>query len=317
MALSDMQRFEEYAKDTANETVAQNIELFNGASQNTIVLRGGSSDGDFSNEAFWTEISGLVRRRDAYGSGAVSAVSLAQANKISVKVAGGTPPVEFERQQFAWMMLNPERAGVLFGEQLGVALMQDMLNSGLRAFIAATGNVGALAHTTAANMTRTDYVDGAMKMGDASDAIRLWVQPTKQLTDVYKENVTNSEQLFNIGNVSVKQDGFGRIILHTDCPDMIVAGSPNTYKTLGLTENAIVVEDNNTMHINEDTPNGTENIKTTLQAEFDYNLGLKGYAWDKASGGASPTDAELATGTNWDQVVTDIKGTAGVLITTQ
>lgn len=34
---------------------------------------------------------------------------------------------------------------------------------------------------------------------------------------------------------------------------------------------------------------------------------------DIANGGKSPTDAELATGSNWDQVATSIKDTAGVL----
>ncbi|HSG61690.1 MAG TPA: major capsid protein, partial [Pseudomonadales bacterium] len=58
---------------------------------------------------------------------------------------------------------------------------------------------------------------------------------------------------------------------------------------------------------------GKQRIETTLQADYDFGISLKGYAWDTASGGKSPTDAELATGGNWDQVATSIKHTAGVL----
>jgi hypothetical protein len=40
---------------------------------------------------------------------------------------------------------------------------------------------------------------------------------------------------------------------------------------------------------------------------------LKGYTWDEASGGKSPSDAALGTGANWDQVATSDKHTAGVI----
>ena len=44
-------------------------------------------------------------------------------------------------------------------------------------------------------------------------------------------------------------------------------------------------------------------------------LALKGFAWDTANGGKSPTDAEIATGSNWDKVATSWKHTAGVMVT--
>jgi hypothetical protein len=65
---------------------------------------------------------------------------------------------------------------------------------------------------------------------------------------------------------------------------------------------------------NVQTLNGDENIKRTIQSEWSYNLGIKGYAWDKTNGGKSPNDAALATGTNWDRYATSFKDTAGVLL---
>jgi hypothetical protein len=43
-------------------------------------------------------------------------------------------------------------------------------------------------------------------------------------------------------------------------------------------------------------------------------MGVKGYAWDKTNGGHAPNAAALATGSNWDQYVTNIKDTAGVMV---
>jgi hypothetical protein len=40
---------------------------------------------------------------------------------------------------------------------------------------------------------------------------------------------------------------------------------------------------------------------------------MLGYSWDTTNGGKSPTDAEIATGTNWDTYVTDVKNSAGVV----
>ena len=64
---------------------------------------------------------------------------------------------------------------------------------------------------------------------------------------------------------------------------------------------------------NVETRNGNQRIVTTLQVDYSFGLGLKGYSWDESNGGKSPDDAKLFTGTNWQMVASDIKQTAGVL----
>lgn len=90
MALSNMQVFEQYAYGSATETIAQQVDLFNEATRGAITLVAAQNEGDYSTETFWKEIAGLTRRRDAYGSGAVAAVALAQEAHTGVKIAGGT-----------------------------------------------------------------------------------------------------------------------------------------------------------------------------------------------------------------------------------
>ena len=56
-----------------------------------------------------------------------------------------------------------------------------------------------------------------------------------------------------------------------------------------------------------------QRLAAGLRPHYDFVVKLKGYTWDETSGGKSPTDAELATGSNWDKTVSDIKNTAGVM----
>jgi len=74
-----------------------------------------------------------------------------------------------------------------------------------------------------------------------------------------------------------------------------------------------VVSNGSDIITNAQTTNGKERIVTSFQADYTFGIGLKGYTWDEANGGKSPTDAELATGTNWDKTASDIKNTAGTI----
>jgi len=87
------------------------------------------------------------------------------------------------------------------------------------------------------------------------------------------------------------------------------------YYTLGLTQGAIRIRvDGQLTAPVVETVTGIENLCLRIQAEADWFLGVKGYAWDVANGGANPLDAALGTVTNWDLAATSVKHTAGVVI---
>lgn len=58
---------------------------------------------------------------------------------------------------------------------------------------------------------------------------------------------------------------------------------------------------------------GQENIKALMQGEYDFTIGLRGYQWSKDSI-KSPTNEQIAAVANWKQIATDIKDTAGVMV---
>lgn len=320
MAMSDMVVFNDFVQQTITEVIAQKVDLFNAASRNTIILRTKRNRGDFALRSQFAEISSLIRRRDVYASGSVSPQVLAMLQEAAVKVAAGTPPISFNPSQFTWIQENPEVAGVVIGEQVAKGQFQDMLNTAMKALRAAMVNVGATVEydvPAAASLTLNALNRGAQKFGDNAQAIRAWAMHSTPLHDLYDAALTNSNELFVFGDVQVRQDGFGRVFIVTDSPSLygaITSPDVTDYYTIGLVENAAVIEDNGDFFSNLETSNGDENITRTWQGEWTFNLGLKGYTWDTAAGGKSPTDAEIGTGSNWDKTATSIKNTAGVIV---
>ncbi len=319
MALSDLKVYSEYAYSTATELLAQEVEKFNAASNGTIILRSAANQGDFTDVAMWKKISGLVRRRNAYGSGAVTAKQLQQIAETMVKVAAGAGPIEIDPGQFTWIQKNPEEAGVIIGQQLAGDMLADMLNTGILAAYAAMKQTAAILYDatgdTPDELSYPAMNKAAAKFGDRSQDIQAWVTHSVPFHDLIGSNLANSTQLFRFETVAVNTDHMGRPFIITDTPSLIdTTPNPDVYYALGLTNGAVIVEQNNDWFANEDTTNGDENIQRTWQAEWTYNVGIKGYAWDKTNGGKSPNDAALGTSTNWDKYVTSDKDGPGVIL---
>lgn len=321
MALSDLAVYSEYAYSSMTEVLRQQIDLFNAASGGAIVLSSAAHQGDFSDVAFFAKVDGLVRRRNAYGSGAIAQKVMRQIVDTMVKVAAGTAEIRMDPGQFKWIQMNPEVAGAALGQQLAVDTLADMLNTGLLAWYVAhkqvASNVLDITGRTAPadKLSFAVQTEAAGKLGDGSGGqVGVWVMHSKVMYDLYANALANAEQLFNYGNVNVQRDPMGRLMVMTDSPALVTAGSPAVYHSLGMKKASLLIGQNNDYTANEDTRNGDENIIRTFQAEWSYELGVDGFAWDKANGGKSPTDAALATSTNWDRYATSHKDLGGVVI---
>lgn len=324
MALSDLAVYSEYAYSAFSETLRQQVDLFNAATGGAIMLQSAAHQGDFSDVAFFAKVTGgLVRRRNAYGSGTVAEKVLKHLVDTSVKVAAGTPPVRLDPGQFRWIQQNPEVAGAAMGQQLAVDTMADMLNVGLGSVYSALSQVADVVYDATANTNAADKLptwnnlnNGQAKFGDQSSQIAAWIMHSTPMHKLYGSNLTNGERLFTYGTVNVVRDPFGKLLVMTDSPNLFAAGSPNVYHILGLVPGGVLIGQNNDFDANEETKNGDENIIRTYQAEWSYNIGVKGFAWDKGNGGKSPTDAALFTSTNWDKYATSHKDLAGVVVKT-
>ena len=315
MALTNMKVFNQYLMDATAETLGQQIQKFNQASNGAIVLTSMAFEGDFFQRSFYAALHTAQRRVDRYAAqSTAAATALSQLQENSVKVAGGFGPIVFEPGQMTWIQKNEAEAIAVISGQLAEAIVADQLNSGIAAGVAAISNVvGATNDVSAtAGISYAALNTAHALFGDSSMALVAQVMNGATYHKLIGANLTNTPKLFQAQNVLVV-DILGKAVVVTDAPALYEAGTPNKQKVLSLASGGITVMDGSDVITNIDTRNGQTRIETTMQADYAFGLGLKGYAWDTASGGKSPTDAELATGANWDKVVTSIKHTAGVI----
>lgn len=321
MALSDLQVFNDWVYKTSSEVLDQQVDLFNAATRGAIILRTANNTGDVSESAFWAKIQGLVRTRNPYGTGTVAAKDLRQLVENTIKVGAGTPPINIPPSMLRWIQKSPEEAGAVIGQQLAGDTLQDMLNNAIGAGKASFTAGGAVYDHSAVGtglLTQKAFNAGQRIFGDRSTDIQVWIGHSSPLFDLYDNALGNAEQLFDFATVNVKQDAFGRPIIITDSP-ALVSGSADTlrHSILGLTTGAILVEQNNDFDSVVVESTGGENIGRQYQAEWSYNLGVNGYAYDVATGGKAPNPTAIATSANWDKIATSIKDTGGVVILTK
>lgn len=312
MALSDFQVFNDETFKIAMEGLDQQIELFNAATNNALILSAHPFAGDFEIQAFFARLQGLVRRRNPYTMGAVSPIHLTMLAEAMVKVGAGTPPVELEPSMFAWIQQNPNEAAAMVGKQLAEEMLKDMFHILVGSIKAALSGVSEVTYDgTAGNLSYASLNLAQAKFGDAYQEIALWLMHSKPIFDIYGANISNANSLFSFGTLNVQRDPFGRLLIITDEP-ALVTGS--TYHTLGLVPGAGMIATQDDFFQNIETTNGYENIKRTMQAEWSYGVSVKGFTWDRTNGGKAPTTSALLTASNWDRIAESHKNLAGILV---
>jgi len=327
MALSDLRVYHDEAYGYSTELLNERVQVFNAATNNGIMLdvpRAGANNGSFNTRSFWNKVT-TTRRRNAFAMTAISDQVMTMNDMSTVKIAAGTPRVLYEKGDIDWMTGGSgdrDAALVAFAQQLAIDRFADMLSRGIAAYTAAVTavatnflNVSALTLGNELFSPRS-ALTAKQRLGDAQTRVVAWLVNSKQYNDFLLGNLTNPGTLFTWETVNVVRDVTGTPIIITDLLPM-VAGSPNTYNAIGLTSGAIVIQQNADYQSTAVDITGLEQIRTAFQAQWSYNLGIKGFTWDRVNGGPSPTNAAIATATNWDRVSTDFKDLAGVVLRTQ
>lgn len=310
--LSHRTVFNEYIVPATMETFAEQVRLFNEASNGAIVLDAANFRGDFIQQAFFDSLIGAQRRVDRYTPNTeVAQTEITDHTQTGVKVAGGFGPIVYEPSTMTWLNEPTARGIEIASRNFADALLYDQINTALNATIAAiSGNADAVYGTTTAELTYDVINMAHARFGAASGSIIVDVMNGLQYHKFISKNLTNANSLFSAGNVQVV-DILGKKVVVVDAPSLTAVDG--TQRVLGLTRGAVTVGDSGDIITNVDTVNGKQRIETTFQADYTFTLGIKGYSWDQTTGGKSPLDAELATSANWGLISSSIKTTAGVL----
>ena len=315
MALSNFDIFNKWVQLSATEVVDQQTNLWNGATRNAINLSVvGDNAGDLAEKSSYALMAGLYGNRDPSSTAALASTPLATLKEAAVKVGMGSLPMEYTGSAFDWTKRDPREAGMAFGEQVGAAKFQYMLNTTLAALVGAIKNNGAEYDGTAGIASLNSLLQGARLFGDRASALVTWIMHSKSQHDIYEDALTNAERLFVFENVQVAQDGYGRTLVMTDSPALFFdnLGTDN-YHQIGLVSAGAMVEDNADSRTYTETQTEFDNAKQLIKEEASFNLAMKGYTY---GGPVQPGDSDIALGSNWTQVYTSIKDTAGVLVTT-
>lgn len=309
----DLQKFNQHTYTVMTEAIAQEVDVFNKQSNGAVQLVAKPFSGDFDITASFKLIGDLVRHRDVNnGANAIGQKRLTHLKNVGVKIAAGTDEVVWENAQYQWILQNPELAAIKIGEQLAKGQIANMLNSGVKAAVAALkGNANVTLDKSTEAISYPLLTKASGLFGDKASALVAWVMHSGALTNLQVNALANNERLFSFDNVVVFRDPFGRLLVITDSGDLV---DGEKYHVLGLTEGGVVIANQDDFDAITTQATGKENIQRTYQAEWSYGVSVKGYAWKIADGGSNPNAATLATPTNWEKVATSDKDTAGVLL---
>lgn len=313
------------------ETLQQNIEAFNEQSGGALVMQTRELKGEYEYEAFFDEVSNISRRDPSQESSAtLSATKLTQDEFISVKLHRVNGPYEWNRSAAFIAGFDPARFSLAMGRQAAVGVPREQLNLALRALEAKLDAVAALEHdatggdTDATDTIETsDLVAGLKLFGDQASRIILWVMHSKVFFDLLQSQLASTATVFGtdpFGNTiyNAMPALLNRRVLVTDSDALISNSDVSTgapvYSTLGLTAGAAKIELTELpFGVIEGPITGSQNLFYRAQVEYGYNLSLKGCAY-LTSSNANPTDATVATGSNWVTKVADNKLLPGIII---
>jgi len=314
MALGDFQVFNSSAYNAFINTLQQEVDLFNGATRNAIMLTSVAFMGDKNELAAFESIASLVGNRDPSATGANTEHALSELLKIDIKVGWGIPNISYTNASFDWTQRDPSEAGTLFGEEVAKGAMAYMLNSALTSYVAAVDGVNVTYDGTAAVASLESLNLGAGKFGDRQADIAAWVMHSKSVNDIYGQALANSNQLFTFGTIRVVEDGHGRPLIMTDSEALHFdnAGTENYYQC-GIVSGGVSVQEQGDYRNYTVTDIAPVNPRELLTATGSFGLGLKGYSFDASV--VQPDDADLALVTNWT-IVGGVKDSAGVRVVT-
>jgi len=322
--LSDFKIYSDEFFGGLTEVVEQSSIEMGSGSAGTINMISNNQRGEFETESFFTNINGLVSRRDNTSIAAVSDLDMAQGELVSVKVNTKIGPVAQTIDSFKKIGQDPSLMSFALGQMYGTDIVLDYLNTGLTAAVTAmkteTGMVLDIVNSTETVKVPTyEYlVRGLALMGDRASRVKAWVMPSAVYFKLMEKAVT--DKVTNVADVAIYQATIGslnRPVLVTDSPalvDVDPAGDgsePAVYRILGLTSDALTLNQSEDSTIYSEIVTGKESLMMRLQGETAHTIGVKGFEY---TGTANPDDAALAASANWSYSFQDVKSGPGFVI---
>lgn len=324
MVYKDTLRAEEYRR-----TVEQ-VSLFNEASGGAILLesdpaRQMAEGGDATETARFKPIDSLVSRRDNDNPGtAVDVKKLEMTGGKLIRQTLGCGPVSVTDIQARKAGKNFDMNGAMvnLGEQFADAKLVHLRNNIIASSVAAVDSADTTDGSTAsADIHILDIARGKTagaktkatmaqinlllaKMADARESILTFLMPSAVFADLVGDSISNY-QFDRVAGVTIYRDvvqAFGRTVIVADVPALTSALTSSyytEYAVLGLGSGALRATILYDQGIEMQRDILRESSVTYVREDFDVEYEVYGMKWSSATD--NPTDAQLATASNWDE----------------
>ena len=320
--VTDLKLYDAQYKGGMYERVAQMIDVLNASSNGTMRMVVKAILGDYEKESFWKKLSSIATRRNLASLAAVADIPLTQDELIGVKCSGKLGPVADAIGALTRVGADMAEMSFVVGQNFGEEKVKDWVNKTLLCLETAIEGQTALNYdataTTANTCTHKNLLKTLALLGDRADRVKLWVMHSLPFYDLVGDAI--DQKIVNIADFAIYQASvptFNRPVLVTDSPSLwdensSASSGDDTYSILGLVEDASVLSESEPDVAIGEIVSGLEQLIFRIQAEYTFNLRLKGFKWDTSNGGCNPTDTLLGTTTNWDKGLTADKDLCGV-----
>lgn len=299
--------YDEEFQLAASEALVQNIDVLNSSSAGAIVMGTGDFFGNYERNAFYDRIANMVERRDIDSTAAVTASTLGQIEDVDVNLDYRIR-VEASEEDFKRRGRSVDEFVRVTGEQFAENLVQRYVNLNIGALVAAVGaNAGMSDATLNTATTNIDHLLKAEELyGEKYNDIRAFLM-NAQSFHALRKSEKDDLLVENIGGLLVATGmtaTLGRPVIVSNVPSLTYddAGTQRN-RIMALTEGAVMMTERGDRSTFIDRSSAGENISNRIAVDGTVKCGLKGYAYQDATAGKSPTDAVFQTASSWSPIV--------------
>lgn len=313
---------------TTVQLLTENLQAFNAASQNTLLL----GTGEIVKETLETMtigwIDGLIHDRNEHApiGTKVEASVLTRILGGSINSAGRVGPVAITSGTMRLIETNVNQAVGQVATIAAEAMLKRWITIAMGAGVAALSNRAEAIYTQDAATTNKagelyptveDFPLAASLFGDQASLIKVWFMSGTQWAKFSaREAVKSAKLVFELGNMKIFTDGFGRAFLVSDAASYGISAATKGGKQIyapdtaivGLVQNAVQLTHNELKMAASAPVLGGENIEHWWQGEFNYSLAMKGVRpttafRESVEGKKTATMADLVEANNWQAEV--------------
>jgi hypothetical protein len=307
---------EEYHTGAVEEIQRAAIEL-NSAAGGVMRMSTQTMRGEFLRESFYQDIQGLVRDRNPTDLGDSTPDDLTMGEEVSVKVHKSIH-VEKALNAFKGLGNSPQEFSFVVGAVQGKRMAVDYMDTAISAVTAALRSQATVQYdataTSKKSISPANLNRIKKRLGDQSQRVRAWVMDSTMLHDLVEENIESG--ITDVAGVVVYGGSpatLGLPVIMTDSPYLMTENVDPTLEdhyVLALCEGAVEVIEAEERSVLAETVGGKKNLIGRIQSEYAIMATVSGASY---KGSQYPTKADLADPTNWEYVVSDIKGGCGAI----